>query len=301
MSMKYVKGQGWGWVDPKTGELVFRTEAEKDALKEAARKRTEQAYADHSYYANKDYSDKYNSLYDMANNGTGGPSFGSWTNHLHHRLDKAKQDGFWDKYGEKGSGIGGYSFMGFNEMSQGNGMGHEIWDRNNVMFDMLRNGWGWDQVYDIAYGKLDPKDAKANYSDFYKDIGYDPNSGGSVEEALASAPQWAREFYKFDPATGAYGAGNTGGGMFGGITPGPRKERTGVWGAGHNERRPNPNHAPKPASPSIPVPTSDAFPTQATNNSPLEDKLWPADGMMSPDSEGMRKTIVNALEKKLLG
>ena len=154
----------------------------------------------------------------------------------------------------------------FNPSSGATARGHEL---TNRYIALLNQGYSNAEIMGAGYG---------NDGSFW--AGFDKQNAGSSN-----------------------GGGNTGSntGMFGGITPGQRKERTGVWGSGHGDRRPDPSNAPKPADPSIPRPTPDVFPPQATNNSPLEDKLWPGNGMMSSDSEGMRKTIVNALEKKLLG
>jgi hypothetical protein len=218
-------------------------------------------------------------------------------------------------------------------MKQASGMGYDIMDRNNAMYDMLRKGYSWNQITDITNGKLNPRDAQANYEDFYRDIGYDPSSGQSLEDVVSNAPAWVKEFYQFDMANaagsangGGSGGGSggdsgedSGGGMLGGpITLGERGERKGVWGGGYsnggygNSERPM-TSGPLPAGerPSIPTPTPDVFPTRERpgtpmplpRGAPMEDKLWPGReaGMLSSDSEGMRKALIENMEKKLLG
>lgn len=195
------------------------------------------------------------------------PSFGSWTNHLNYRLSKAKQDGFWDRYNPDDPAFAsGYGFMGYNERRQIDGMDPSIKTRNDDIFEMLRNGWSWQQIHDITNGKLDPSTTQADYSDFYKDVGYDSSSGQSLEDAVASGPSWVKDFYLFDKANGAGSQAPSpphSGGLLGGpITPKERGERKGVWGSGYKDG---------------------------------------GYSLLGEENQAMRKAIGDHLEKKLLG
>lgn len=92
----------------------------------------------------------------------------------------------------------------------------------------------------------------------------------------------------------------------GSIQHSARSQRKGTWGSGYSNggyaeaerRQANPDPRPQ-----IPRPTVDVSPNSTASNRPFEDRLWPGNGqgMMSGESEQMRKTVVSALEKKLLG
>lgn len=319
--MKYDKEKGWAWTNPNKPDSkpIYQGSEEAAQVREEGLQRAKGLRDAHYYDPNKDYSGAWGGLFNAEANG--GSNFGSWTNHLHYRLGKSKTDDFWQK--ENPFGGAGYGFKGYNEMKQSSGMGYDIMDRNNAIYDMLRKGWGWDQVMDITRGKLDPSQGKADYKDFYRDIGYDPSSGQSLEDAVANAPAWVKDFYQFDMANAAGsannggGGGNTGGGgdtggggMLGPITPAKRGQRKGVWGGGYKDGgyglAPSPNEGA--GNPNARTAYDKGRPgTPHPGAAPMSDDTGFFNGgaggtrMFSQENEGMRKAITNALEKKLLG